>query len=915
VRPEGSWRERALCAGCGGPLDPRLTCAGCGRVAPETRGLAFLGGQAPPPLEDRSTEGRQWARKARRPAWDLYAAYDPFNEAQRALLPLIPRLRERLAPRDRILDLSCRTGWSGALLAGLFPDAEVLSGWIGPRDVLGVRGYAWWLSEDLRPDNWDVAFFDPLAALPFQDDSFALVYGHDLVHHADPERFLAECLRVAAPNAPLVFPHVHLADAEPDPWFAREGTLRTQRDYEQLFARVLGPGQQGWVLSEKALLSAAVGVDPHQVVRRRHYNACLWVGPTAPAASRPARRPRAQDDRVLLNPLARLDPATGQAGPDPQAMAGGAGEMLARHPAHAARLESPPLDTVDRTLLFRAARFDTVAELAERAAIPVPEALERLQALERAELIRLAPVSAATARLQAYYRTQHVLPLPGTDTLTRLWQTRVQAHGGEPLWVGARDGSVFSYADADLVVRMAATLLRRLGVGPGTRVLAQSGMHPELPLLFWATALLGASFVPVSDALGADRLAGVVAQVQPVLTLLADLSRWPLPPGAALGFGDADGPLPSFAEACGACEPLGTLPPAAEDQEAAVLFTSASSGPPKGVRLSHGSLARSATALSDCFGLERSDRLLGTGGVHTMSGLRNACVAPLIEGASLLIPQDKDLASPAGVAGIAARWGATHVTTTPAWLAGCLRTGPRLKPLLQGLRAVLCTGAPLPRALRQGFTDAFGIAVLNYYGLTETGGICVGVRADQAQAQDPGIGRPVGALVEVRDDSGRPVAPGSCGLLWVYTDNRALGYLGDLPLPVDAHGWVRTGDRVRIGPEGWLALEGRADRLLLHHNGENIQPEEIEEALVEVGGFAQAYACSRRDGAGVDRIVALVAGSSPPSGWSQAVADRLSPAHVPERLVVVEALPLGPAGKVDPRAAQALLDQDSEALS
>jgi acyl-coenzyme A synthetase/AMP-(fatty) acid ligase/SAM-dependent methyltransferase len=884
---------------------------------PTAGGFAFFGWKEAPDLGDPVAQADLWARKAQRPAWDLYAAFDPFNEAQRAILPLVPRLRRILKPGDFILDLSCRTGWTGACLAGLFPSQRVVSAWVGERDVLGVRGFAWWLPRHRRPDNWDVVFLDPHSPLPFLDSAFGLVHGFDLVHHADPEAFFAECQRVVRPGGAHIFPHVHLCDTEPDPWFEREGTLRSQRDYAGFMERHLGADQQGFVLSEKALLGAPAAVQPEQVVRRHHYNACLYAEPrdaegAEPTSAEPVIAEQS-GHRVLLSPLVDLDAATGWVHVDPTGMAGGAGELLRRHPVHADRLTSGRLDPVDRALLYEAVRLNTIEDCARRVGLGPAEAVRRFEALQDREWVRIAPIPAAMARLQTYYRTQQVQPLSTQDTLLDLWQDAIRRHSSQPLWFATQEGSVFRYFDADLAVRMTAALLRDNGVGPGSRVLAQSVLAPELPLLFWATALLGASFVPISDAMGEQRVKKAIDRIGPVLTLIGDTDRWPTPSGTVLGFGQAERRLPSFAEAASQVEPLAEWPTLAPDHEAAVLFTSASTGAPKGVRLSHGSLVRSARSVARCFALAPSDRLLGTGGVHTMSGLRNACIVPVVVGASLLIPEERDVNTPDGVASVAARWGATIVTTTPAWLAGCLRSGPRLRPLLQALRGVLCTGAPLPTALRLEFSASFGVPVLNYYGLTETGGLCIAVDPGLADLEEPGVGRPANALVDIRDAANRSLPAGETGLLWVYTENLALGYLSGAPLSVDANGWYRTGDRARLTPQGCVVLEGRADRLLLHHNGENIQPEEIEEALIEIGGFVQAHACSRRGPDGIDRIVALVVGrGTQDRALEFAIAARLSQAHVPDLILVVEELPLGPAGKVDPQRAMALLDRTLE---
>src|SRR5690606_37784862 len=96
--------------------------------------------------------------KQRRGNFVLYAAFQPFNESTRALYPLLPLLRETLRPGDIILDTWCRTGYSAAWLAGLFTEQQVIALWEGYSNVLGYRGFRYWLHEGKRPANLHILF-------------------------------------------------------------------------------------------------------------------------------------------------------------------------------------------------------------------------------------------------------------------------------------------------------------------------------------------------------------------------------------------------------------------------------------------------------------------------------------------------------------------------------------------------------------------------------------------------------------------------------------------------------------------------------------------------------------------------------------------------------------------------------------
>ena len=126
---------------------------------------------------------------------DAYAAFQPFNESTRALYPFIPLLRECLQPGDIILDTWCRTGWSGELLAGLFPEQRIVSIWEGNSNVLGYRGFAFWLGQGRRPENLDILFTHPDHALPIADNAVRIVHGLDSLHRYRHASYIPECLQ------------------------------------------------------------------------------------------------------------------------------------------------------------------------------------------------------------------------------------------------------------------------------------------------------------------------------------------------------------------------------------------------------------------------------------------------------------------------------------------------------------------------------------------------------------------------------------------------------------------------------------------------------------------------------------------------------------------------------------------------
>ncbi len=824
--------------------------------------------------------------KARRPAVDAYAAWQPFNESTRAVLPLLPWLRELLEPGDVVVDLWPRSLWTAEVLAGLLPEQQIVAVMEGGVDVLGYRGVTYWLDEGDRADNLDILFHDASTAQPLRDGAAALVHGYDTLHRFPDAALLPEALRLAGPTGTAVFPHVHMANSQPDPFFERGGHQIDGATWQSHFDALADPAREMLVFSERSLFDAPAGARIELVddADTPHYNGLILVTPRQ-HLERPgtacAGAPRAPDARVLVNPMLALGR---MASVRPDAMQGGTAHLLRRHPLYAERIEAVlphPLHATDRRLLHHAALGATVGELAERIGLDLTEAWQRLDDLEAHEVVQVRPVTGATARLQRYFSQQRA---PVDQDLIQLWTRTCAQDAGRPVVRWPQDGSAFAYEDADLVARMAAGLLRDQGVEAGDAVVLESTPRPEVFFLIWGTWLLGATAVPIDAGLGDDARTRVLRRVGARRVWLAE----------------------ELADLIGGAEPIADVATVSPPDRAAILFTSGSTGLPKGVQLAHGALARSAALVVETWGWTEEDRFLATGGFHTMSGLRNALIAVVSAGASVVLPPPEALGSPAGAIRVCEDERVTLLNTVPAFLSACLAAGPRALKRTQ-LRAILCTGAPLPADTARQIEEQSGVPVRDYYGLTETCGLCM---ADAL---------PCGAALAVVDERGAEVADGEVGELVVHSANVMLGYL-DAPEATQARvhdGWLWTGDRARRSAGGEVTLVGRLDRLIVDRHGENIQPEAVESALRACVGVDDAWVCAVPDRYGQPRIAAAVAmaAGDPRPGWQdalrRAVNGALSERHVPERLVATSSLPLNAAGKPDGRALRTLLESNA----
>ena len=218
--------------------------------------------------------------KRQRGVIESYAAFAPFNESTRSIEPILPLAVASMREGDVILDTWCRTGYSGEWLAGRFPRQRVVSLWEGNSSVLGYRGFRHLLGSGQRANNLDIVFCTLEKPLPFRDGAFGLVHAYDSLHRYGLSPFAGECLRVARDDAAILFPHLHLSNSEPEPFFERGCHQYHGRDYRAWLDQVAGNGQRrGWVMDEARVFN---GPDVAELIDEpdtTHYNGMVVILP------------------------------------------------------------------------------------------------------------------------------------------------------------------------------------------------------------------------------------------------------------------------------------------------------------------------------------------------------------------------------------------------------------------------------------------------------------------------------------------------------------------------------------------------------------------------------------------------------------------------------------------------------------
>src|SRR5215472_5911545 len=347
-------------------------------------------------------------------------------------------------------------------------------------------------------------------------------------------------------------------------------------------------------------------------------------------------------------------------------------------------------------------------------------------------------------------------------------------------------------------------------------------------------------------------------------------------------------------------------------QVAALVYTSGTTGNPKGVMLTHRNLLFSARAAAAQ--REPTDRAYCVLPISHIVGFSNILISSLMAGATVQLEPRFDTAA---LVSVIANDGITHMFGVPATYQRLLeyKAVAGIDRLPRGkLRRLAVAGAPLDLALKSKIEAEFGLSLRNGYGITECAPAIAGVRAETPR-RDDAVGSPItGIEARLVGPDGRAVAPSEIGELHVRGPNVMRGYYRDpeaTAAVIDAEGWFNTGDLARFEGET-LSIVGRTKELIIR-SGFNVYPAEVEAALNEHPAVVQS-AVIGRSVPGNEQVVAyiqLVPRSAATSADLLAHAARLlAPYKRPSEIIVEDALPAASTGKIlKHRLADAARDQ------
>ena len=482
--------------------------------------------------------------------------------------------------------------------------------------------------------------------------------------------------------------------------------------------------------------------------------------------------------------------------------------------------------------------------------------------------------------------------------MTRIHQLFDAARAAHPDRPALTDGTgrTLTYAALDDLVRRTQADLAAMGLRPGDRLLVVAENAAPVPVLLLAASRMDAVLVPVNARMTAPELAKIAAHTEPRLTLfLSDVSE-----PARLHAGDARAVTLAGA-ALHVAGPFDAVPEQVEPQDAmtaVILYTTGTTGTPKGVMLTHANLMFGGGASARTRGMVPSDVILGVLPMTHVFGLTSMMVAALIAGAELrLSPR---FSAPAVVAALQ-----EDVTVLPAVpqmhaLIMAEAAAQGIARLTTGiLRYVSSGAAPLDPNWKRRAEAFYGTALQNGYGLTETTA-GVTVTTCPKGIPDVSVGRPLpGVEVRLRD-----AGTDGVGEILVRGPNVMPGYFRNSEATAaafDAGGFFCTGDLGRFDADGNLHIAGRARELIIR-GGFNVYPPEVEAALNEHPAVVQTAVIGRTVEAGNEEVLAFCQVRDPlavsEAALREFAAERLSSYKLPSRIVLATSLPAAPTGKI-----------------
>jgi malonyl-CoA/methylmalonyl-CoA synthetase len=490
---------------------------------------------------------------------------------------------------------------------------------------------------------------------------------------------------------------------------------------------------------------------------------------------------------------------------------------------------------------------------------------------------------------------------------------RASAPADDAPFIRTETGRLVTYGDIIRLSGRYANLLTALGVRPGDRVAAQVGKSPEAIALYLACLRSGTVYLPLNTAYTLPEMGYFLEDSEPAVAVvapeaLAGLTALTSASVLTLGTDGSTGSLVAQSNA----QPSAVQDyPAAPGDNAAILYTSGTTGRSKGAMLTHANLASNALTLKDVWRFGREDVLLHALPIFHIHGLFVATNVCLMAGASMIFLPKLD---PELIFRFLPE--ATVMMGVPTFYVRLLQEARLTRAATAHMRLFISGSAPLLAETHHGWEARTGHRILERYGMTETN---MNASNPYDGERIPGSVGPALPGVEIRiadAETGAPRSVGEIGMIEVRGPNVFAGYWR-MPEKTLAEfrpdGFFITGDLGRIDENGYLWILGRGKDLIIT-GGYNVYPKEVESEIDAIAGVDESavIGVSHPDfGEGVTAVVTLKPGAAlTEAEIGRILAARLARYKQPKRILFVDALPRNTMGKVQKN----LLRQEYQAL-
>ncbi|HEX3832253.1 MAG TPA: long-chain fatty acid--CoA ligase [Solirubrobacteraceae bacterium] len=483
-----------------------------------------------------------------------------------------------------------------------------------------------------------------------------------------------------------------------------------------------------------------------------------------------------------------------------------------------------------------------------------------------------------------------------------LAQTVLDAGREDPDHIAVKlDDAEVSYKMLDGATAHMVGLLREHGVKPGDRVGIMLPNVPYFPVCYYGILRAGAIVVPMNVLLKKREVGYYLKDPEAKLLIAWNDFAEAAQTGAEEAGAECLLVKPGeFENQVGAAEPVTELADTGDGDTAVILYTSGTTGQPKGAELSNANLSRNAKASSGLFGLGPEGVVLGALPLFHTFGQTCGMNATLGEGGTLtLIPRF----DPAKALEIIQRDRVNVFQGVPTMYGAMLHLDNRDDYDVSSLNVCASGGSAMPVELMRGFEEAFGCKVLEGYGLSESSPVASFNHPDRERK--PGsIGTPIaGVEMKVVDDDSNEVDQGEVGEILIKGHNVMNGYWNraDATAETIVDGWLHTGDIGKVDEDGYFFIVDRKKEMIIR-GGYNVYPREIEEVLYEHPDVREAAVLgipSDEYGEEVAAAVALKDGASTsPEDLRNYVKEQVAGYKYPRKVWLVDELPKGPTGKI-----------------